>query len=146
MNHKHFFLMAVAIICVGLLTLNYGELFTQPEQMTRVTGQEDHSISLTEASQFTANYRNSMDEGTAIGGVFGEDAVLAILNQDGVVGLRYYYAMDNAGKRVMVLVGVNEEGDDIVDGLLAERAAPCPPWCSKPNPLNTEVSLLSANY
>jgi len=101
------------------------------------TGNEDHSISLSKAAEFTANYRQSAGQGAIIAGYFGETTLKNILNQDGCVGIRFYYGLDNNGDPKMVLVGADTDENDLIDGIIAEKSYPCPPYCSKQNQLNS---------
>ncbi|HNR18648.1 MAG TPA: hypothetical protein PKN75_07515 [Bacteroidia bacterium] len=103
-----------------------------------LTGREDHNISLALAAEYTANYRRTISPDEKKGGYFGKDALLELLNQEGCVGFRYYYGIDEKGKKVLVLVGVNSEANDLVDGRLLERSWPCPHCCSVDNPLNSD--------
>lgn len=100
------------------------------------TGSEDHRISLEEASEMTARYRETITNGETIGGFFGVEIIKSILDQDNCVGIRYYYAINETGKKVLVLTGVNSNGDDLYEGILAEFSSGCPEYCSSPNPLN----------
>ena len=113
----------------------------QPEVRERTrpvfTGLEDHTIALDDAADLTRNYRKSAGKGAIKGGFFGRAALEQVLSQEGVVGIRYYYAQENNGRPVLILVGVDANGKDIVDGFMAERAMPCPPFCSPFNPLNS---------
>ncbi|MCB2203438.1 hypothetical protein KQI65_01715 [bacterium] len=113
----------------------------QPEVRERTrpvfTGLEDHTIALDDAAELTRNYRKSAGKGAIKGGFFGRAALEQVLSQEGVVGIRYYYAQENNGRPVLILVGVDENGKDLVDGFMAERAMPCPPFCSPWNPLNS---------
>ena len=113
----------------------------QPEVRERqrpvFTGLEDHTISIDEASELTRNYRMSAGKGAIKGGFFGRAAIEQVLSQEGVVGIRYYYAKEHNGRPVMIMVGVDEFGKDLVDGFLAERSVPCPPFCGGLNPLNS---------
>ena len=113
----------------------------QPEVRERqrpvFTGLEDHTISIDDASELTRNYRMSAGKGAIKGGFFGRAAIEQVLNQEGVVGIRYYYAKENNGRPVMIMVGVDEFGKDLVDGFIAERSIPCPPFCGGLNPLNS---------
>ena len=113
----------------------------QPEVRERTrpvfTGLEDHTIALDDAAELTRNYRKSAGKGAIKGGFFGRAALEQVLSQEGVVGIRYYYAQENNGRPVLILVGVDANGKDIVDGFMAERAMPCPPFCSPFNPLNS---------
>lgn len=135
---KIFFAFLIILVAGAFITLNYSDLLTKEEINQKwFTGEEDHSITLEEASYLTANYQEqaSLDQVTAE--YFGKEALIAILQQKGAVGLRIYYGMDDYGTSKLVLVGVNSNGDDMTDGLLAERGNICPPLCSKQNELNT---------
>lgn len=102
------------------------------------TGNEDHSISLTDASEMTENYRNANPGTTTIlAHYFGKARIQAILSQEDCVGMRTYYAISNDGVKQLVIVGVDENGNDLYNGLLAERSYHCPPQCSASNPLNS---------
>jgi hypothetical protein len=103
------------------------------------TGREDHTISFEAAGDLTKNYRASMDAGDRKGGYFSKDALLALLNQSGSVGIRYYYGLDADDKQVMVLVGVSANEDDLTgDGdLCMEMSIPCPNQCGSANILNS---------
>lgn len=100
-------------------------------------GHEDHSISLSDAAEMTARYRAQMAPGQIKGGFFGRDALEAILNQENCIGIRYYYGLDDSNKQVMVLVGVDTDENDMVNGELAERSLLCPPFCNDSNVLNS---------
>ena len=100
------------------------------------TGNENHDISLSEASQWTANYRNA-NPGQVIAHALGSGAITAILTQSGCVGIRVYYALNNEGEKQIVIVGVDSQGNDLYNGLLADRTFNCPPICSTANPLNS---------
>jgi hypothetical protein len=113
----------------------------QPEVRERTrpvfTGLEDHTIALDDAAELTRNYRKNAGKGAIKGGFFGRAAIEQVLSQEGVVGIRYYYAQENNGRPVLIVVGVDESGKDLVEGFVAERACPCPPFCSPFNPLNS---------
>jgi hypothetical protein len=101
------------------------------------TGREEHSISLEDAARLTKRYRDSAPAEAIKGGFFGKEAFLEILDQEDCVGIRYYYGLDANNTKVLVLVGVKENEDDIDNGILKEAAQLCPPRCSKINPLNS---------
>lgn len=111
-------------------------VFTKDNLGQQFTGQENHAISLSEASQMTNNFRNSARANQITGGYFGKDIILKILEQPNCVGIRYYYGVNSMQDPVLVLVGVDENGDDLYNGVLGELSQPCPPYCSSPNPLN----------
>ena len=95
------------------------------------TGNEDHSITLEDASKLTKNYRDNKSDDEILGGFFGKTALLDILNQKGCVGIRYYYGQKDDGTQQTVLVGVDANEKDLVDGEIAELQRPCPPFCQE---------------
>ena len=101
-------------------------------------GLQDHHITLAQGAEFTKNYRannpNSMQ-----GGFFSAGVVKEILAQPNCAGVRYYYGWkDNSP--VLVLVGTDVNEHDMVNGVLAEFAWPCPPFCDSPNALNSDMA------
>lgn len=101
------------------------------------TGNEDHDFPLQTASEWTANYRNSNPSTATIAHYFGKTAIQNIFNQNGCVGMRIYYALDDSGNKQLIIVGVDSDGNDLYNGLLAERSFRCPSVCSSSNPLNS---------
>ena len=104
------------------------------------TGNEDHSITLAQGAVLTKRYRDSVTAGTTIGHYIGKTAITNILAQTGCVGLRVYYAINDAGQKQLVVVGVQADGNDLYNGLLADRTFNCPSDCSSNNPLNTSTT------
>lgn len=100
------------------------------------TGNENHDIPLNTASAWTANYRNA-NPNQIKGHYFGKTAILAILEQSGCVGIRVYYAINSDGVKQLIVVGVDANGNDLYNGLLADRSFNCPPDCGAANPLNS---------
>ncbi|MES2140924.1 MAG: hypothetical protein V4511_14550 [Bacteroidota bacterium] len=100
------------------------------------TGKENHAITLEEAAVWTSNYR-AANAGATKGHFYGKDAIQAIINQTGCVGIRIYYAIDNYGAKQLIIVGANTSENDLYTGLLAERSIPCPTRCGVTNPLNS---------
>lgn len=101
------------------------------------TGSEDHSISLQDASELTGNYRAEAEQGAVLGSFFGKETIQKILDQQGCVGIRIYYGLEGDNTPVLVLVGVEENEDDIIGGEIAQTGAPCPPHCGNANELNS---------
>ena len=102
------------------------------------TGNENHDISLNDASLLTAEYRKQ-NPGEILGGFFGKTALLDLLNQTGCVGIRYYYGVDANGKKVLVLCGADAGEDDILTPAASackELSVICPPRCGQNNVLN----------
>lgn len=101
------------------------------------TGREEHGITLADAAEMTARFRNTIEPRSIIGGFFGAVAIRRILDQGGCVGIRYYYGLNNESVPVLILVGVDADENDIADGELAEISLLCPNNCSALNDLNS---------
>ncbi|MCH8954332.1 hypothetical protein IIA28_03280 [candidate division KSB1 bacterium] len=149
LNKKFSLSLLIVLVCSALITVNYSDLFTKEDvKQITFTGREDHSISLEDASKMTRNFQLQTAPDQIIGGFFGKDAVLAIILQEGAVGLRYYYGLNDEGTPHIILIGVNADGNDMTDGLLAERSTMCPPHCPEFNDLNSPLLAdgLAANF
>jgi hypothetical protein len=100
------------------------------------TGHENHDIPLSEASQWTANYRNA-NPNEVKAHYFGGDAIQSVLAQTNCVGLRIYYALTDTGAKQLVIVGVDANQNDLVNGIILDRSILCPPDCGAANSLNS---------
>lgn len=74
---------------------------------------------------------------------FNAEDVRLLLSQEGCVGFRVLYGMDNELKVHSILVGVDKEGQDIIiknigsglkddEGYVVEESTRCPPLCPTP--------------
>lgn len=102
------------------------------------TGNEDHEISIEAASALTKRYRE--ENPTLIkGGFFGKKAIQQLLAQDACVGIRIYLGQGDDKVLKFVLVGVDEDENDLIgDGYSCmEYSIPCPNHCGVNNPLNS---------
>ena len=132
--------LAILLLSCALILIAFANNGNEEQVSSAVfTGDEDHSISLEEAALLTLNYRQDRNSNPKLGGVFGEQAIQKILDQEGIVGLRYYYGVENDGTPVLILTGVDKEWNDFYNGLLAERSMPCPP-CGTDNILNGQLN------
>ncbi|EJF08103.1 MULTISPECIES: hypothetical protein [Pontibacter] len=95
----------------------------------KVTGKEGGPIDRAQAKRWTAKYRSS-GRGKTNSHLFGADTVRKLLEQEGCVGMRIYYALDDNGEQQLLLVGTDEEGSDMTEGLILDLSSPCPPDCS----------------
>jgi hypothetical protein len=93
---------------------------------------KSHRISLDEAA---AQSRRSRD-GQHKGGLFLRAELDQLLAQPGCAGLRYYYGRKADGQDTLILVGVDEKGNDMEQGVLLEESFLCPPICGTTNVLN----------
>lgn len=103
-------------------------------------GSEGGAISLETFQKWSGNYIQENQDGTQAH-FFGREIINQILAEEGCVGIRMYYALDDDGNRQILLVGVDSEGNDllpsaggrIADGgnTVADMSWPCPTYCSK---------------
>ena len=99
-------------------------------------GQVQHEISLTEASQLTARFQESLQSGQPKGGFFGKQAMLRLLDYAECVGVRFFYGAHKDGRRNIVGICVDKFGVAKMEGPSIEFSTPCPPLCGAPNLLN----------
>lgn|SRR5574343_611029 len=92
-------------------------------------GNEGTFITLEEATQWTANFRNSGNYDGIKAQFYGKNKLLEILNQPGCVGIRIYRALDERNNPVLVLVGANSAENDLFTGNILEKGCSCPPFC-----------------
>jgi hypothetical protein len=134
---SNFLTLAAVAVLSSLVTLLlvFGTSSISARQQ-QVTGNEDHSITLEQAVKYVQNFRNFPSVPTIRGGYFGRSAFDKILAQPGCVGIRFYYAQKDDGSPTMVLVGIDNGGNDMTLGPLSDQILPCPPYCPGPSPLN----------
>ncbi len=86
-------------------------------------------ITAAQAQALTAAFIASHSSKTPRGFLFSKDTVLAILNQEGVTGLRVHFGDDGAGKILTYLVGTGSHDEDMRSGLIHTTDLECPPYC-----------------
>lgn len=89
----------------------------------------NQQVDLAGAVRSAKYYRSSLQSPVPRGGFFNRDAVERILAQPRCVGVRYYYAPNDDGIPVFILVGVDGKGQDLQTGSIAAVVRPCPPFC-----------------
>lgn len=86
----------------------------------------------------------------------GRNTIEAILAQPGVVGIRMFYALNELGLRQLVLVGVDANGNNVLNfqtvghdgkmtpqkGIVAGGVRSCPPYCGG----STQTETSSTNW
>lgn len=109
--------------------------------MATFNGSESGPISLDTAKKWTANYRATIKPGETEAHYFGGGVVRRLLDESRSVGIRAYYAIDDNGKKQLLLVGVDGDGNDLLpegaassnlegDPIVVNHSYPCPPYCS----------------
>ena len=98
-------------------------------------------IPLSTAKKWTANYRVTSKPDDTEAHYFGGDIIHRLLNQDKSVGIRMYYALDDQGKKQLLLVGVDKDGNNLLpvddaagrsegdDPIIVDYSLPCPTYC-----------------
>lgn len=86
-------------------------------------------ITLEEAIDFTHSYQEKHPNATKA--YLVDVAKLNLITaQEGCVSVRIYNGYETATDTTnLVLVGVNEQGNDMTEGIILERALPCPKYC-----------------
>ncbi len=102
-------------------------------------GHETNNISFTEGAALTKRFRDQMKLGQHLGGLIGKAAFTALLEQEGCVGVRYYFGLNGDNESEIVFVGVDADGNDLIgdDKLCLDKADKCPPNCGDLNILNS---------
>lgn len=99
-------------------------------------GTEGAPIKLSTASEWTSNYRKDNPEGIKAH-FFGRDILERILAQEGCMGIRIFYAIDDAGTQQLILVGADSSENNQVAGIVADLSVPCPLQCGNADALNS---------
>ena len=92
------------------------------------------SISLTTAEGWTENYRDA-NPGAVKAHFIGSDIINDIFDQEGCVGFRAYYGINDDDEKELIFVGVDSSGNDMTSGIIADKAWPCPSNCPVSSPL-----------
>ena len=86
-------------------------------------------ITLEEAISFTHSYQEEYPNSTKAY-LVDVDKLSLITAQNNCVSVRIYNGYDTETNTTnLVLVGVNNQGDDMTEGIIVERTLPCPPYC-----------------
>ena len=103
------------------------------------TGHEDNSIEFEDGAILTKEYRTSVDKEDVKANYYSKDSIQALLNQDGSIGIRAYFGKKADGQLCLVIVGVDETGNDQIGTgfICVDSGDQCPPICSTPNILNS---------
>ena len=127
-------LLAV-VIFIGLV-VSFAVVLFPASGKAQIPAIQNHVVTLDQAVKYIQNYKKNPVAPSTKGGYFGRNIFDKILAQQGVVGIRYYYAAKDDSTPTLVLVGVDSTGNDMEQGIIAEWASICPPYCAQPNHLN----------
>lgn len=104
----------------------------------RLPKDRTHEISLDEAAKLTRRQRmdkNLRTKGMESPYAFRREVLERILSQPNCDAIRFYPALHEDGTPTIVIVGIDTDGNDMVQGELGEDLLVCPPFCPDPNPL-----------
>ncbi len=132
-------LAIMSIVLVAIFVAVTSAVSTADRSM--FTGDEHHQVTAEQAARWTADYQKSMGEGQLVAGYFGKNIFDKILKQEDAVGIRIYKAKHDNGDEVLVLVGVDGKGNDIVSGVVGENIMPCPPFCGNVDWFTSQANL-----
>ena len=91
----------------------------------------DFKITLEDAIKWITNWRNNLPNEPAKAHLIQKQALLDVMEPSDVVAVRAYMAIDDDGVQKVVLVGVDANGQDLIDDnhILVDKSKPCPPDC-----------------
>jgi len=92
-------------------------------------------IPIDEAKVMTKAWRVAFPDSTKAG-MADSVKIQELLSQPGCVGMRMYFAINEDNEKTLVLVGTDEDGNDLYNGLILDKVKLCPNHCPSPNPLN----------
>jgi hypothetical protein len=98
-------------------------------------GTEGEIITLAEGAAMTKQWRRTNSNGNAV--YYGKNIINQLLGQQGVVGIRFHFAVDSDGKNTLVLTGVDADENDLLS-IIADRGIKCPIVCGSRNVLNSD--------
>lgn len=96
-------------------------------------GTEGSLIDLKDGAQMTATYREAQP-GNNLCIFFGSDMLKELMDQDGAMGLRFYFAHGNDGKMTLVTVAASAAGQDMLEKV-GDAGIRCPDACCADSPL-----------
>ncbi len=95
----------------------------------------NHNITLAEAITLTHAYQSKqLFEGLTRASYIDANAYQQIIDQEGCVGIRTYFALNESNK-LTIVVGVDANGNDMTNGVLLNHALDCPTVCPVNSPL-----------
>ena len=101
--------------------------------MATFVGTEGSELNIEQAIAWTGNYRKNAltdaDNAVVKAHFYGREVLQRLLDQEGCMGIRIYYALDDDGQKQLVLVGADAEGNDM-ENMVVDFAHVCPPYCS----------------
>jgi hypothetical protein len=100
-------------------------------------GTEGKPIEQETAKAWSENYQKQNPEEIKAH-FFGNEIIKKILSEDGCMGIRIYYAIDDTGQKQLLLVGASSDGNNLLPSqkkssgepnIIADVSFPCPTYC-----------------
>lgn len=91
----------------------------------------DFGISLEQATSWIKSWNNDIPKEPAKAHLMEKQALLDVMQPDDVVSVRAYLGTDDDGVQKLIFVGVDVNGNDLIDEnhFIVDRSKPCPPHC-----------------
>lgn len=91
----------------------------------------DHRITREEAASLVKGFQSTAKPGEHRASAFNRSAFEQLLAQPGAAGIRIYRASEKDGSPTVVMVAVDEKGNDLAEAssTFMENGSNCPPWC-----------------
>jgi hypothetical protein len=97
-------------------------------------------IDLEKAAALTTAYQNTIPQQNgqftkSVAFVYYKEELFKILDQEECEGVRIYPGYDENENLQLVIVGIDQNGDDMYQGFIMDKGRTCPQICSQANPL-----------
>jgi hypothetical protein len=100
------------------------------------TTMSNNIIPLSQASTETHAFQNSLQfQGLTKSCAIDKDAYNQLLSQPGVAEIRTYFSLNNNNTLSIVVVGVDNNGNDMTNGIILGESKHCPYYCPPNSPL-----------
>lgn len=106
------------------------------DEVSPMTPPHNHRVTLEQARALVKNHRKHAPPNSERCGRFHRAIIDEMLAQPGCAGIRVYYGRHDDGAMALVLVGVDDDGNDLADGVIADRHIGCPPTCDTASPID----------
>lgn len=93
----------------------------------KFTGFENHLVTRAEVQDFVENFSQAFSSAAPAGGFVDKAAVLALVEQENAVGIRYYYGVGQDGETRLLWVGTDRDRNDLLEGETVKHALLNPP-------------------
>ncbi|WP_018478954.1 hypothetical protein [Pontibacter roseus] len=103
----------------------------------KITGKEGGPVDRAIAKRWAARYRRA-GRGAVNCHIFGRERILELLNQEGCMGVKIYYALNEQDEQQLLLVATDVDGNNMEDGLIMDKSSTCPPDCSGSGDLDND--------